>query len=145
MQQDVGELVLEGLRVGLGVEVAALPAPAGDGARHAADHLPHRVLALGRTELAPEVLLGDDVGRVLGPAGGELDALLFEGHPLAVADAGVAHLPLDGVERMGLAIGEEAGDLQRPATGCVLRGGGVHGRVHRAFLLCCAGAVTLWK
>ena len=31
---------------------------------------------------------------------GELDALLLEGDLLAVADARVAQLPLDGVERM---------------------------------------------
>ena len=68
VEQDVGELVLEGLGVVVGGEVAALAAPAGDRAGHAADHLLDRRLALGRVEPAAEVLLGDDVGGVLRPA-----------------------------------------------------------------------------
>ena len=46
VEQDVGELGLEGVGVLGRGEVAALAAPAGDGARHAADHLAHRALAL---------------------------------------------------------------------------------------------------
>ena len=98
----MGELVVEGPRVLFAGEVAARAAPAGDRAGDAADHLLDGVLALGRAELPAEVLLGDDVGRVLRPALGELDVLLLERDAVAVADARVAQLPLDGVERMQL-------------------------------------------
>ncbi len=65
MEQDRGQLRLERISVGLGREVAALASPAGDRAGDPADHLFDRVLPLVRAELAAEVLLGDDVGRVL--------------------------------------------------------------------------------
>ena len=68
VQQDVGELGLEGVGVLVGGEVAALAAPAGDRAGDAGDHLLDRALALVGAEPAAEVLLGDDVGRVLRPA-----------------------------------------------------------------------------
>ena len=61
------------LRVLVGREVAARGAPAGDRAGDAADHLLDRVLARGVADLPAEVLLGDDVRRVLRPALGELD------------------------------------------------------------------------
>ena len=61
------QLGLEGVAVLGGREVAALAAPVGDRAGDAADHLPDRALARGRVELAAEVLLGDDVRRVLRP------------------------------------------------------------------------------
>ena len=113
MQQDVGELVLEHLGL-LGVgEVAALAAPAGDGAGDAADHLLDRALARRVADLPAEVLLGDDVGRILRPVRGELDVLLLERHAIAVADARVAQLPVDGVERMQAGRGEEARDFER--------------------------------
>jgi hypothetical protein len=44
VEQDVGQLGLERLRVLCGREVAALPAPAGDRSRYAPDHLRDRVL-----------------------------------------------------------------------------------------------------
>ena len=100
MQQDVGQLGLEGVAVLVGREVAARAAPVGDRAGDAADHLLDRALAVGRGELAAEVLLGDDVGRVLRPARRELDVALLERDVVAVADPGVAELPLDGVERV---------------------------------------------
>src|SRR3712207_2124445 len=78
VQEDVGQLRLEGVAVLHGREVAALAAPVGDGARDAGDHLLDRALARRRAELAAEVLLGHDVGRVLRPGRGELDALLLE-------------------------------------------------------------------
>jgi hypothetical protein len=72
------QLVLERVAVLVGREVAALATPAGDRAGDAADHLLDRALALGRAELAAEVLLRDDVGRVLRPALRELDVALLE-------------------------------------------------------------------
>src|SRR5207253_9960366 len=81
-------------------EVAALAPPAGDRAGDAADHLFDRALALRAAHLPAEVLLGDDVGRVLGPRHRELDPALLEGRAGRVADHGVAELPLDLVERM---------------------------------------------
>src|ERR671911_686004 len=98
VQQDVGQLVLEGGDVLVAREVAALAAPAGDRPGDAADHLLHRALALRRADLVAEVLLGDDIGRVLGPRLGELDVALLEGGPLGVAYQRVARLPLDLVE-----------------------------------------------
>ena len=92
--------MLEGLGVLVGGEVAPLAPPAGDRAGDAADHLLDRALARRVADLPAEVLLGDDVRGVLRPALGELDVLLLEGDAVAVADARVAQLPLDGVERM---------------------------------------------
>src|SRR6478672_1165850 len=100
VEQDRGQLHLEGVGVLLGGEVAALAAPVGDRAGDPADHLFDRALALGAAELAAEVLLGDDVGRVLGPALRELDLTLLEGRALRVSDHRIADLPLDLVERM---------------------------------------------
>ena len=67
-----------------------------------------------RAELAAEVLLGDDVGRVLGPGLGELDAALLEGGVLGVADHRVADLPLDLVEGMDAGGREATFDDQLP-------------------------------
>ncbi len=119
-----------------GREVAPLATPAGDRPGNAADHLLDRALTLGRAELAAEVLLGDDVGRVLRPAARELDVLLLEGDAVAVPDARVAKLPLDGVEGMHAGGREAALHGQRLAVRGVLGDDRLHGWVHRAFLLC---------
>ena len=51
--------------------------------------------ALGRAQLAVEVLAGDDVGGRLGPVGRDFDVALLEDHrALVVADGGGARLPL---------------------------------------------------
>ena len=140
VQQDVRQLVLEGV----GVLVAsrssrrARPQPAIVPATRPIICLTECSRA-GRAELPAEVLLGDDVRRVLRPALGELDVALLEGDAVAVADARVAQLPLDGVERMRPRGREEALDRQRAAGRCRVRDGGVRGCVHRTFLLCCAG------
>jgi hypothetical protein len=119
VEQDVGELGLEGVAVLLGGEVAALAAPIGDRAGHAADHLLDRVLAGGGAHLTAEVLLRDDVGRVLRPRLRELDVLLLEGNLVAVADARIAQLPLDGLE------GVDAGLREQSPHGHGLTGAGV--------------------
>ena len=67
VEKDVGELHLERVGVLVGGEVAALAAPGGDRPGDPADHLLDRALALVGAEPAAEVLLGDDVGRVLRP------------------------------------------------------------------------------
>jgi hypothetical protein len=100
VQKDVGELGLEGVGVRVGGEVAALAAPAGDRAGDAGDHLLDRVLALVGADPSAEVLLGDDVRRVLRPGLRELDAALLEDRVVRVADDRVAELPLDLVERV---------------------------------------------
>src|SRR5215218_5783441 len=100
VKADVSELSLEGVGVVLGGEVAAIAAPAGDRPRDPRDHLLHGVLPLGRADAAAEVLLGDDVGRVLRPGLWELDPALLEGRALRIADHRIAKLPLDLVERM---------------------------------------------
>ena len=100
VEEDVGELGLEGVGVLIGGEVAALAAPAGDRAGDAADHLADRRLALVGAHPAAEVLLRDDVGGVLRPRRRELDAALLEGGVLGIADDSVAELPLDLVERV---------------------------------------------
>src|SRR5262249_26345379 len=100
VQQDVGELVLEGLRALLAGKVATLDPPAGNRAGDPADHLLDRALPRGVAGLAAEVLLGDDVGRVLRPGLRELNFPLLERHAIAVADMRVAQLPLHGIERM---------------------------------------------
>ena len=129
VQQDVGQLVLEGVAVGGGGEVAELAAPVGDRAGDAADHLLDGVLTLGRAERAAEVLLGDDVGRVLRPGHRELEVALLEGGRGGVADEGVALLPGDLVEGRDALRGESPLDLQT-AFGDPRRG------VDRAFRGC---------
>jgi hypothetical protein len=120
----VGELVLERLSILVAGEVAAVATPARDRAGHAADHLLDRRLARGGVEPAAEVLLGDDVGGVLGPADRELHALLLEGRLLGIADQRVADLPLDAVEGV-VALLREAPRNAHPGTACGdARGGG---------------------
>src|SRR3954454_17607254 len=100
VEQDEAQLGLEGVAVLDRGEVAALTTPVGDRARDAGDHLLDRALARRRLELPAEVLLGDDVRRVLRPRLRELDVLLLERDLVAVADPRVADLPLDLLERM---------------------------------------------
>ena len=116
MKKDVGQLVLKRLSVLAAGEVTALNPPAGDRPRHAREHLLDRALTLGRTHLPAEVLLGDDVGRVLRPRLRELDVGLLERDLAAVADARVAQLPLDRREGILPSLGEIP--LDREALPC---------------------------
>src|SRR4029453_13636607 len=95
VDQDGGELVLEGAAVLLAREVAGLPAHLGDPAGYSTDHLLDGSLSLGGAELPAEVLLGDDVGGVLRPALRELDTALLEDGVLGIADDRVPVLPLE--------------------------------------------------
>src|SRR5919199_976480 len=132
VQEHVRQLGLERVAVLGRGEVAARPAPIGDRAGDARDHLLDRALAGGRVELAAEVLLGDDVRRVLRPRARELDVRLLEGDLAAVADPRVAQLPPDRVERMDPRTREDAPDCQRLTGVDVLCeshvGGGFHCR-----------------
>src|SRR5581483_10162278 len=132
VEQDVGQLGLERLRVLLGGEVAAGAPPLRDPPGDAGDHLLDRALALGRAERAAEVLLGHDVGRVLRPALRELDAALLEGRVGRIADDGVADLPLDLVEGVD-ARGREATLDGQPAG---LGPGGVCSALAHRILSC---------
>lgn len=100
--QDVLQLVVERIGLGLVGEVAAFDAPGGDGVGHAIDDLLERPLALGKAQRAAEVLLRHDVGGIERPVGGELDAQLLERNRavLPVGDPRVATLPLDLVVRV---------------------------------------------
>ena len=100
VDEDRLELGLEGVRLLVGREVAALAAPAADRVDDAADHLLDGALALGRGHAAAEVLLRDDVRRGLRPELRELDVLLLERRAVLARDVRVAKLPLDRVERI---------------------------------------------
>ena len=88
-------------------------------------------------EAAAEVLLGDDVGRVLRPRLGELDAALLEGGVLRVADDGVADLPLDRVERMLAGLREPPLDGDSIGARAALHCGGTASR-HELSSHCCS-------
>src|SRR5262249_2872016 len=103
VDEDRLQLGLEGVRLVVGREVAALAAPAADRVDDAADHLADAGLALGSAELAPEILLSNDIRRRLRPELRELDRLLVERGLVLARDEGVADLPLDLVE--GIAAG----------------------------------------
>src|SRR6185436_11010674 len=77
--EDVLQLIVERLDLVRVDEVSAIDTPPGDGVGDAVDHLAQRGFALRGSERATEVLLGDDVGGVEGPADRELDAELLEG------------------------------------------------------------------
>ena len=130
VQQDVRQLRLEAVRVVRGGKVATLPSPAGDRAGDSPDHLLHRALPHGRSELTAEVLLGHDVGGVLRPALGELDLALLEGDLVAAADARVTQLPLHRVERMHPGIGEVTADREAFSRLCRGRQLALRGVLH---------------
>ena len=92
-------------QVGVGREVALGLRPGRDRVDDAVDQLADGGLALGRAEVAAEVLADHDVGGELAPEVGDLDVLLLE-DALArfVGDAGGAVLPGDlvvGVDPRG--------------------------------------------
>ena len=98
-RRDIGAPPRAG--VGVAPEVSAFAAPAGDCVDYAAYELPHAALALGRSEQAAEVLLDDDVGRLLRPRLRELAAVLLEQRLVGGAgDTRATLLPLDLVERV---------------------------------------------
>ena len=110
--EDVLELVAEGLGFGFVYEIAALDAPIGDGVGHAVDDLAQRNFTLRGAGCAAEIFLRNDVGRVERPCVGKLDIALLEGHAAVfpVADARIALFPLDHVVRMNFRLREVAID-----------------------------------
>ncbi len=78
VEQHPGQLVLEGLRIRFGAEVAVVAPRLGVGEHHAVDELAKAALAGVGTDRAPEVLGGDDRGGVDRPEVGELDPPLLE-------------------------------------------------------------------
>ena len=112
--QEVGELVLEDLRLVIVGEVAAGEALLVVAVHDPVDHLFDRPFALGGAGRAPEVLLRGDVGGVLGPRLGDLDPELLEGDDAGavVLDHGIAKLPLDLVVGMNPLRGEVPPNLQ---------------------------------
>ena len=119
MDDQVLELGVEGLGLGLVDEVAVLGAPGGDGVDHPVGHLAQRALPLGRAQRPPEVLLGHDVGGVLRPSHRELDVELLEGHRAVteVRDSGISALPEDLVVGVHAGPGEVAADADARLLG----------------------------
>ena len=113
----MGQLGLEGVGVLGAGEVAAVAAPGGDRAGDPARSSASRSSRARASRAAAEVLLGDDVGRVLRPALRELDAALLERGVLRVADDRVAKLPLDLVEGVDAGGREAALDDQPGLAG----------------------------
>ena len=126
LDQQVRQIVAEGVaRSGAG-EVAALLAPADDRVHHAADELAHRAFALRRVELAVEIFRRDDVRRRLRPALRHFHVFLAENRlALFVADQRDAAFPFDGVERRSAAVGkvslefEASADLHIGGSCCI--------------------------
>ncbi len=103
VDDQVGQLVVERVRLVVVDEVTALATPLGDGVDDAPGDLLERPLPLGRAQRPPEVLLGQDVGGVDTPPRRHLHPELLEGHGTGevVGDPGVTPLPPDGVEGIG--------------------------------------------
>ena len=100
--EQMGQLGAKCLGFSVIDEVAVTAAPGGDGADDTVDHLAQRAFTFGRTERSAEVLLGKNVGCILRPVGGNLDAELFEGDRAVavVGQASVAPFPRDVVVRI---------------------------------------------
>ena len=115
VDDQVGQLRLEGLEVLVGREVVLGLRPGGDRVDDAVDQLADAGLALRRAEVAAEVLADDDVGGELAPEVGDLDVLLLE-DALArlVGDAGGPVLPGDLVVGMDARAGPAALEGQAP-------------------------------
>ena len=133
VHEQVGEIVAERLAVVGGGEIAAVLAPPGDGVGDAGDELAHAVLALLGARVPAEVLVGDDVGRLLGPALRDLDAFLPEnGLAVRVLDRGGAGLPFDVVvdaarrDVLGERPGEGESGMFRRRCGAAVRSGLCH-------------------
>jgi hypothetical protein len=120
VDQEVGELGFEDVGLGGIGEVATGQALVVIAVHYPIDHLLDRTLTVGRALGAPEVLLGGDVGGVLRPLLGDLDALLLEGDLAGsiVLDHRIAQLPLDLVVGMDPLGREEPMDRELVARSC---------------------------
>src|SRR5262245_38659179 len=133
MQQQPGQLVLEGLGVLVAREVAVLLAGPGVRLHDPVDQLPQARLAGVGAERAAEVFARDDGRRVGAPEVGELDApLLEDGLPrLPVGLDDVPTLPAHLVVRMHAGRREDPFDLQPLARVRLLRAGRLRPAAHR--------------
>ncbi len=131
-------------------EVALGLRPPADRVHHAGDQAAHAALALGRAELAPEVLGGDDVRRGLAPGARDLDAVLLEDRlALLVVDDRGAQLPGHLVVRVSSRLREVPPETQTRSLLRVRRGAGLASRVlhgmgrHQGYLTLRDAAVLL--
>jgi len=115
VDQHVGQLVLERLRVAGAREVAAL------GLAALADRLGDAPHGLGRRDLGPrlghaglpEVLRDEDVGRELAPGRGDLDLVHLEhDRAVGVRDHRAPLLEADVGRRVGAGLGEASAHLE---------------------------------
>ena len=123
---EPGQVAVEVFAVLLRLEVAVGDAPVGDRAGDAVDELLDGVLALGRVDLAVEILAHHHVGGQLAPGGRNLTGRLLEEH-LAVfpLDRRRPQLPFGGVERaVHVHRAERRLHLERLAGGGRLSAGG---------------------
>ena len=105
-----------------GAEVAIVHAPVADGFSDAGNELADAGFALGRADMAVQILAGHDVGGGDGPVFRGLDVFLFEdGVALGIGDLGEAEFPLDFVVGGDAGLGEVAAELE---TGGLLLIGG---------------------
>ncbi len=113
IDEDVLQVVAERLEILVARKISVRARPVGDRGHDASDELLDAALALGRSDLAPEILRHHDVGGLLRPELRHLDVTLLEHHFAAfVADDRRALLPLDLVERIDAGLGEEPGECQ---------------------------------
>ncbi len=129
----MGQLGLEGLQVVVRREVVLCLGPGRDRVDDAVDELLDAGLALGRAEVAAEVLADDDVGGQLAPEVGDLDVLLLE-DALArfVGDAGGPVLPGDLVVGVDARAGPAALEGEALGAGLAVRLRAVEGGAPRA-------------
>ena len=92
--------------------------PLGDRVDHAADQLLDAALALGRADLAAEILRDDDVGGLLRPDFGiSTSRCSNTTSPRSLPITRGAQLPFDLVERIDARLGEEARECQARRRG----------------------------
>jgi len=102
-------------------EVSLGVSPVADSLGDAGDELADAGLALGRVELAVEILAGDDVCGRHRPVLGDLDVFLLEDHvALGVGDLSGTEFPFDFVVGRDARLREEA--TEGEAGGLLLRG-----------------------
>ena len=124
IDQEVGELRLEGVGVFGGRKVASVPSPLVNGVHHSSNELPDASLAPLAIGGSPEVLGDHHVGRQHGPTDGYFHVRLLEDHlSLFIGDACLALLPLNLIEGMHPGAGVNPVEVQesgffRQAGGC---------------------------
>ena len=113
VEEQISELVGEGLCVHVGREIALLPSPARDGVDHAADQLFYGVLTLRCSNLTTKILRRDHIRRHLRPELGELHvALLEDGLAGLARDDGGPELPFDLIEGVLARAREHPGEAE---------------------------------